>query len=76
MANTSWDAKSVYVSGTSECKRLNSGTDGRKNANATVTRGASLRLTTFSSTNCTDGLLLTRDFVVSTDLDNYWANMR
>ncbi|MDX2826656.1 hypothetical protein PV416_37695 [Streptomyces ipomoeae] len=75
MVRTNGATRSVFVSTTSRCARLSSGSAGWKNAGTTVTRDSNPRLTIFSGSNRTGGALLQRDFKVNTDLQNFWADM-
>lgn len=81
MVHTS--AKSVWVSTTSSlfdqpisiCQPLTGGS-GWKDTHQDLLVGRHVKLETFSSNNCSDGQLLTRDLTVpNVGTSNWWVNM-
>ncbi len=76
-------ARSVFINTTDPagyswtvCRRLAEGS-GWVNGHMTLVNGRWAQLTTFSSIDCSEGLLKKRDFTVPRrdGLKNFWANM-
>ncbi|MET8981495.1 hypothetical protein ABZX85_38455 [Streptomyces sp. NPDC004539] len=78
------NARSVFVSTTTNpfdepfttCRTLGQGT-GWKDAHQDLQLGKNVKLITFTTGNCTNGVLATRDLTVpnATSADNLWVDM-